>query len=91
MNNCMKFIIIFHFILSVISMNPKLCVNCKYFRGTFMMDQFGKCLKSPIVNDIDYFLVTGVKPSKKIDYNYCSIVRKYNPECGPEGKSFEKR
>lgn len=56
-----------------------------------MMDQFGKCLKYPIVNDIDYFLVTGVKPSKKIDYNYCSIVRKYNPECGPDGKLFEKR
>lgn len=56
-----------------------------------MMDHNGKCAKSPIVNHVDYFLVTGVIPTKIKDYHYCSVVRKYNPECGPEGKLFEPR
>jgi hypothetical protein len=73
-------------------MNPKLCTNCKFFKNDLFQDnKFGKCLKSPIVNDVDYFLVTGVNPSKKVDYNFCSIVRKYNPECGPDGKLFEPK
>ena len=77
--------------VNVLSMSPKLCVNCKHFRGTFLMDQNGKCAKSPIVNHVDYFLVTGVVAAKHKDYNYCSIVRKYNPECGPDGKLFEQK
>jgi hypothetical protein len=48
-------------------------------------------MKFPKVNDIDYFLVSGVKPAKKIDYNFCSIVRMYNPECGPDAKLFEHK
>ena len=85
----MRFVLVFHFLWSVLSMNPKLCIHCKHFRGEFLMDRFGKCAKFPIVNDMDDYLVTGVISSKKKDYNYCSIVRKYNPACGPDGKSFE--
>lgn len=87
----MKFIIIFHFILSLISLSPKLCVNCKYFRGNFFEKNYGTCSLFPKVNDVDFFLVTGVKKNKRIEYEYCSIVRKYNPDCGTDGKLFEKR
>ena len=87
----MRSLLLFHFLLSVVSMSPKLCIHCKHFRGNFLSNEFGKCAKSPIVNKVDYFLVTGVVATKKKDYNYCSIVRKYNPECGPEGKLFEPR
>ena len=88
----MKFVLVFHFIFSVLSLEPRLCVNCKFFKNDlFQEDKLGKCLKSPIVNDIDYFLVNGMKRSEKIDYVYCSIVRKYNPNCGPEGKLFEQK
>ena len=88
----MKFVLAFHFIFSVLSLEPKLCINCKFFKNDlFMDDKFGKCLKSPKVNDIDYFLVSGVKPSTKKEYHFCSIVRMYNPECGPDGKLFEPK
>lgn len=87
----MKFVLVFHFILSVLSLEPKLCVNCKFFRGELFRDEFGKCLLFPKRNDVDYFLVNGVKPSKKIDYEYCSIIRSYDPTCGKEGKLFERK
>ena len=87
----MRFVVMFYLFMSVFSLDPKLCVNCKHFRGTFFMDRFGKCSKFPVVNEVDDYLVTGVKKSNEIDYNYCSIVRKYNPECGPQGKLFERR
>ena len=88
----MRYVLVFHYILSVISMNPKLCINCKFFKNDLFQDnKYGKCMKFPKVNDIDYFLVSGVKPAKKIDYNFCSIVRMYNPECGPDAKLFEHK
>jgi len=56
------------------------------------MDQrFGKCAKSPVVSDVDEHLVTGRINHQKREYNYCSIVRKYNPACGPDGKLFEQK
>lgn len=88
----MRFILVLHLLAEVLSMSTKLCVNCKFFRNDlFMDDKFGKCIKSPKVDDIDYFLVTGVKPSNKVEYHFCSIVRKYKPECGVDGKLFEPK
>jgi hypothetical protein len=84
----MRFLVVFHVFLSVVSMTPKFCVNCKHYMGN---DSYGKCAKSPIVYHIDDYLVTGVIPSKKKEYNFCSIVRKYGPECGPQGKLFEQK
>ncbi len=73
-------------------MSPKLCINCKHYRGEFLMDRYGKCAKSPILkNSIDDYLVTGEKPSNKKEYEFCLIVRKYNPHCGPSGKLFEPK
>lgn len=87
----MRFVLVFHLLWSVISMNPKLCINCKHFRGEFLMDRYGKCAKSPVVSDVDEYLVTGRIDNRKREYNFCSIVRKYNPACGPDGKLFEPR
>lgn len=86
----MRFIIVFHFI-SALALTPKLCVNCKFFKGEWFRDEFGKCLLFPKVNDVDYFLVNGVKPSTKIDYQYCSVIRNYDQTCGKEGKLFESK
>jgi hypothetical protein len=87
----MRFIV-FLFTPYVLSMSPKLCIHCKHFRGEFLMDpRFGKCAKSPVVSDVDEWLVTGRINHQKREYNYCSIVRKYNPACGPDGKLFEQK
>ena len=69
----MKFIfMIFYFsILSTIfanTVNPKLCINCKFFKNNLISSsQFGKCLlfiEAKNKNE-DYFLVNG----KKKKYN----------------------
>lgn len=87
----MRFVLVFLFV-NVLSMSPKLCIHCKHFRGEFLTDQrFGKCAKSPVVSDVDEWLVTGRIHNQKREYNYCSIVRKYNPVCGPDGKLFEQK
>jgi len=88
----MRWILALLFTPYVLSMSPKLCIHCKHFRGEFLMDQrFGKCAKSPVVSDVDEWLVTGRINHQKREYNYCSIVRKYNPACGPDGKLFEQK
>jgi len=87
----MRFVLVFH-LWSVLSMSPKLCIHCKHFRGEFLMDpKFGKCAKSLVVSDVDEYLVTGRINNQKREYNFCSIVRKYNPACGPDGKLFEQK
>lgn len=76
--------------MSAVAMNPKICIHCKHFRGG-LIDPFGKCAKFPVVSHVDHYLVTGVIDKKRKDYHFCSIVRKYNPQCGPDGKSFEPK
>jgi hypothetical protein len=67
------------------------CVQCKFFKKDFWNDpKFGKCtLFSTPVEDYDY-LVTGMKTPKKVEYDFCSIARKYESMCGKEGKFFQK-
>jgi hypothetical protein len=90
--NTMNFVVVFHFILYCLYLEPKLCVNCKFFKKElFQDDKFGKCSLFPKVNEVDYFLVNGVKQLKKIDYQYCSVIRSYDPTCGKEGKLFERK
>jgi len=55
------------------------------------MEKYGTCSLFPKVNEVDYSLVAGVKKSKRNLYEYCSIIREYNPDCGIEGKLFKKR
>jgi len=77
-------------VFSVISIKPKLCINCKHFNKYFMDDKFSKCALFPIVEEDDYFLVNGKKNVKPLDYHYCSVCRIYDEMCGKDGKLYEK-
>jgi hypothetical protein len=35
--------------------------------------------------------VTGIKKKQKIEYQYCSIVRENEDNCGQEGKFYEEK
>lgn len=93
-----KYLILYYGILSSLSctiIKPKLCVDCKFFKGNFLYgNTFGKCLMFPR-EDLDYdetnYLVDGIKRNKRVDYSYCSTSRKYESMCGKEGKMFEKK
>lgn len=81
-------------ILSVFSLKPKLCINCKFFSKDFLFDdnRFGKCLLFPDENkDIDNFLVDGIVEKKKIKYIYCSIAREDDDMCGKEGFFYDNK
>lgn len=87
--------ILFSTIVSAVSMKPKFCIDCKYFKnGISTSDKFGKCSLFPKV-DTDpydtYFLIDGKREPKKIEYTYCSTSRKYDDMCGIEGKFYEKK
>ena len=93
----MNFIVFFLLstILSAISTNPKLCIDCKHFKNDFSNNpQYGKCSLFPKTeedkNDVT-FLVSGKRELKKIEYKYCSTSRKYEYMCGIEGKCYEKK
>jgi hypothetical protein len=85
------FVIIFSIILPVFSLTeitPKFCINCKFFRNSFLNDKkFGKCSLFPKdeKRDINYY-VTGIE--KDIEFYYCSIARSYDNMCGKEGKKY---
>jgi hypothetical protein len=94
----MKYILvcIFYNILSIISANqniPKFCIDCKFFKNNFFTgSEFAKCSLFPIEKDnTDDFLVNGYKKNNKVDYNYCSVVRKYEHLCGKEGKFYKRK
>ena len=70
-------------------MKYKVCLNCKFFRNTFMNDnKYGKCYLFPIPNNTTTNLVVGFE---NIEYYLCSIARQYNDMCGKEGKMYKKR
>ena len=87
-------VIIYSIIIPVFSLNeikPKLCVNCKFFTNSFIMDnKYGRCSLFQITEtetktDIDYF-VTGIKRKNRLQF--CSIARDYDDMCGKEGKRY---
>ena len=41
-----------------------------------------------MVDNSEDFLVTGIQ---NIDYNYCSIARKYDYMCGKDGKKYKNK
>lgn len=84
------FVIICSIILPVFSFNeitPKFCINCKFFKNRFMINNiYGKCSLFPIKErNIDYF-VTGIE--KDFNFYYCSIARNNDDMCGKEGKKY---
>lgn len=84
------FVIFYYNFLLTFSENlikPKICVNCKFFKKRFIIDnKYGRCSLFPIEEKID-FLVDGVKNK---DYEFCSIVRQYG-KCGEEGKLYVEK
>ena len=77
---------------SVISLKPKLCIDCKFFtKNIFISNKFGKCSLFPIKEIDNGYLIDGVKNIKNVDYQYCSISREYEHMCGKEGKLYEKK
>ena len=73
-------------VLSLSEIQPKLCVNCKFFMNDFISgNKYGKCYFFP-KTEMDIDLVTGIKKNYK--YQFCSIARDYDSMCGKEGKKY---
>jgi hypothetical protein len=75
-----------------LNINPKICINCKYFIPDDSSDVYGKCSVFPKIekNNLN-FLVTGNKDPSLSYYEYCSIVRKNEDMCGKEGKKYKRK
>ena len=92
-----RYCIVIQTILSSISTQsssntPKLCIHCIHFKKNILsINKFGKCKLFPIQESYNYdYLIDGIKRDNNIDYTYCSIARKYDRDCGKEGKFYEK-
>lgn len=68
---------------------PKLCVDCKHYTKDFFNNKYGKCSLFTTEDDNKAFLVDGIDRTR-IEYQYCSIARKYAHMCGEEGKLYVK-
>jgi hypothetical protein len=78
-------------ILSFKEIKPKLCVNCKYFITDNHCNIFGKCSLFPKEEKDIYSLVNGIHQDKNNEYFHCSVARKWEDMCGPEGKMYKKK
>jgi len=79
---------LFLMIASAIAFKPNLCINCKFFKkDNFSQPKYGKCTLFPIIIEDDNYEVTGIVASNKIEYQFCSIIRRHG-ECGQEGRLF---
>ena len=86
-------VLLYSLFLPIYSLKPTLCINCKFLIKEdilFFGDaKYGKCSRFPCNDDnyVDY-LITG---KQKIEYQYCSIVRKYPDMCGKEGIFYKPK
>ena len=90
--NTMKFIMLFTLLLPLYAFQgePKLCMNCKYFKKFFLQEnRFGKCALFPRETKGNDYLVDG-KTNPQTDY-YCSTARLSDSMCGVDGYFFVKR
>jgi len=84
-------LIICFIILPVISLkqvNPKFCINCKYFIPDINTGEFGKCSFFKKKENKIHFLVTNITQE---EYYFCSTARDANDMCGEEGKHYKKK
>jgi len=75
------------------STNPKLCVDCKFFKKDLFGNKYGTCSlfeKTEISDNYNDFLVDGIVRRKKVKYHYCSTARNDDNMCGKDGKLYEK-
>ena len=86
------YILFFILCASVVSVKPKLCVNCKFFDvSTSVINKFGKCTLFPKEPKDEFFLVDGIKTIEPQEYNFCSVARDFDNMCGKDGKFYEKK
>ena len=84
----MIFYILF-MIFSIISAQkqPKICINCKYFRDNGSSQIFGKCALFPNMYMSEHLVV-----GKKDSYlSYCSTARNNENLCGKDAKKFVRK
>jgi hypothetical protein len=75
--------------LSLKSVTPKVCVNCKFFtKNVNSEDKYGRCSLFPKEENTINFLVSGIKDDN--NYFLCSTARTNNNMCGKEGKMYKK-
>ena len=77
-------------ILSFKLNKPKFCVDCKYFITDNDSNKYGKCSLFPKVEKNVYRLVNGAE-NKKVDYNFCYLVRQSDLFCGEKGTMYKKK
>jgi hypothetical protein len=84
------FIILSFFLLTrSLKIEPKFCVNCRYFikPEDGIKNEFGRCSKFPFENPKN--LVDGT--IRKDDYLYCSTVRALEKCCGKNAINYKKK
>jgi len=84
-------VIFFYFFVLILSLKPKLCINCKYFLTDNKLDKFGTCLLFPRIDNQNYLLVNGIDDVKLADYHYCVTARGSISMCGQDGKEYKRR
>ena len=69
--------------------NPKLCVNCKYFKSSGNADKkFGYCTRLPEQSGLNYQLVDD---TADVQYIRCVVARSQCYLCGEEAKYFVRK
>ena len=99
--NCLLLIYIFAFTIPFVTsintpkvkkIQPKFCVNCKYFMPSGTGNEYGKCIMFPMFptgTSNPKFLVTG-NPVTIDNYYYCSTARSSSDLCGELAKKYKK-
>jgi hypothetical protein len=68
------------------NIQPKLCINCKYFITDNDNGTYGKCSYFPKEDNRIEFLVNGIYNN---EYYYCSTARRDPNMCGIQGKYYK--
>ena len=91
----MNIIIFFLLLLSSVTSNTKICINCRHFvKDTiFTNNEFGRCkLYVKEQDNIANYLVTGAYQNiENDDYYYCSTARGSDRMCGKQGKDYKQK
>ena len=74
---------------SSVDMNPKFCVNCRYFipNTDGLTSEYGKC--SIFTYENTKFLVDGI--IRDTEYFTCSTARSSEKLCGKSGVKYKKK
>lgn len=79
------------FVISVESLEPKLCKNCKHFIQNPRDIKFSKCGLFTKLQEDNYVLIDNIVFEVPVEHYYCSVSRNYNYMCGRKAKKFEEK